>query len=53
MRVTEFTGFEHTQKNEMIFAERHQRSNPLARAAFEKLAAEIGAAPRALTFLSP
>jgi len=53
VRVTEFTGFEHTQKNEMIFAERHQRSNPLARAAFEKLAAEIGAAPGALTFLSP
>jgi len=53
VRVTEFTGFEHTQKNEMIFAERHQRSNPLARTAFEKLAAEIGAAPGALTFLSP
>ena len=32
VRVTEFTGFEHTQKNEMIFAERHQRSNPRARA---------------------
>jgi hypothetical protein len=50
VRVTEFTGFEHTQKNEMIFAERHQRSNPRARAAFEKLAAQIGAAPGLLTF---
>jgi hypothetical protein len=51
VRVTEFTGFEHTQKNEMIFAERHQRSNPRAKAAFEKLAAEIGVAPGLLTFL--
>lgn len=50
VRVTEFTGFEHTQKNEMIFAERHQRSNPRAKADYEKLAAEIGAAPTLLTF---
>ncbi len=50
VRVTEFTGFEHTQKNEMIFAERHQRSNPRAKAAFEKLAGEIGVAPKLLAF---
>ena len=50
VRVTEFTGFEHTQKNEMIFAERHQRSNPRARAAFEKLAEEIGVRPGLLGF---
>ena len=50
VRVTEFVGFEHTQKNEMIFAERHQRSNPRARAEFEKLAAEIGVSPKLLTF---
>ena len=50
VRVTEFTGFEHTQKNEMIFAERHQRSNPRARAEFDKLASEIGVAPALLTF---
>jgi len=50
VRVTEFTGFEHTQKNEMIFAERHQRANPRARAAFEKLALEIGASPKLLSF---
>ena len=48
VRVTEFTGFEHTQKNEMIFAERHQRSNPRAKAEFEKLVKEIGAAPKLL-----
>jgi hypothetical protein len=50
VRVTEFTGFEHTQKNEMIFAERHQRSNPRAKAEFEKLALEIGVAPKLLSF---
>ena len=50
VRVTEFTGFEHTQKNEMIFAERHQRSNPRAKAEFEKLREEIGAAPGLLSF---
>jgi Methyltransferase domain len=48
VRVTEFVGFEHTQKNEMIFAERHQRSNPRAKAEFEKLAAEIGVSPKLL-----
>jgi hypothetical protein len=45
VRVTEFTGFEHTQKNEMIFAERHQRANTRARVEFEKLVAEIGVRP--------
>jgi hypothetical protein len=50
IRVTEFTGFEHTQKNEMIFAERHQRSNPRARAEFEKLMSQIGAVPKLLSF---
>lgn len=48
VRVTELTGLEHSLKNEFIFAERHQRSNPLARAEFEKLAKEIGAAPMLL-----
>ena len=50
VRVTEFTGMEHSLKNEFIFAERHQRSNPRARAEFEKLAKEIGAAPKLLRF---
>ena len=48
VRVTELTGLEHSLKNEFIFAERHQRSNPRARAEFEKLAKEIGAAPKLL-----
>src|SRR5580693_825582 len=50
VRVTELTGLEHSLKNELIFAERHQRSNPKARAEFEKLAKEVGAAPKLLTF---
>jgi hypothetical protein len=45
VRVTEFTGLEHSLKNEFIFAERHQRSNAQARGEFEKLAQQMGAAP--------
>ena len=48
VRVTEFTGLEHSLKNEFIFAERHQRSNPQARAEFDRLAEQIGAGPRLL-----
>jgi hypothetical protein len=49
VRVTELTGWEHSLKNELILAERHQRSNPAARAEYEKLAREIGAAPGLLS----
>src|SRR5215469_9249177 len=49
VRVTELTGLEHSLKNEFIFAERHQRANPRARAEFEKLAQEVGAAPKLLS----
>ena len=48
VRVTELTGLEHSLKNEFIFAERHQRANPRARAAFEKLVKEFGAVPKML-----
>jgi len=48
VRVTEFTGLEHSLKNEFIFAERHQRSNPVARGEFEKLVEQTGAAPSLL-----
>jgi hypothetical protein len=34
----------------MFFAERHQRSNPRAKAEFEKLTAQLSAAPKLLTF---
>jgi hypothetical protein len=50
VRVTELTGLEHSLKNEFIFAERHQRANPAARAEFERLAAQFGATPKLLTF---
>lgn len=50
VRVTELTGLEHSLKNEFILAERHQRSNPRARAEFEKLVAETGAQPALLSF---
>jgi hypothetical protein len=50
VRVTELTGLEHSLKNEFILAERHQKSNPRARAEFEKLAAEAGVRPALLTF---
>ena len=48
VRVTELTGLEHSLKNEFIFAERHQRANPRARAEFDKLAKEVGAVPKLL-----
>jgi hypothetical protein len=50
VRVTELTGLEHSLKNEFIFAERHQRANPRAKAEFEKLTKEIGAQPQLLSF---
>jgi hypothetical protein len=41
VRMTEFTGFEHTQKNELILAERIQRANPMARAQLERLMEQV------------
>ncbi|HEY1707294.1 MAG TPA: SAM-dependent methyltransferase [Rhizomicrobium sp.] len=48
VRVTELTGWEHSLKNEFIFAERHQRSNAAAKAEFERLTAQFGTAPSRL-----
>jgi hypothetical protein len=50
VRVTELTGLEHSLKNEFIFAERHQRSNPQAKAEFLRMAEQFGAVPSLLTF---
>jgi hypothetical protein len=50
VRVTEFTGLEHSLKNEFIFAERHQRSNAQARGEFDRLVQQVGAAPSLLSF---
>ena len=48
VRVTELTGLEHSLKNELIFAERHQLSNPKARAELDRLVNEIGVRPALL-----
>ncbi len=45
VRVTEFTGLEHSLKNELILATRHQKSNPLARRKLDQLVAQIGVRP--------
>jgi hypothetical protein len=48
VRVTEFTGLEHSLKNELILAERHQRSNPKAKAELERLVDQLGVRPALL-----
>jgi hypothetical protein len=45
VRVTEFTGLEHTLKNELILATRHQQSNPLARRKLDQLIEQLGVRP--------
>lgn len=45
VRVTEFTGFEHTLKNELILGERIQRANGMAERALKDLLAEIPVRP--------
>jgi len=45
VRVTELTGLEHSMKNELILAERHQRSNAQARAELDRLIEQIGVRP--------
>ncbi|WP_289296771.1 SAM-dependent methyltransferase [uncultured Reyranella sp.] len=48
VRVTEFTGLEHSLKNELILATRHQQSNPLARRKLDQLVEQLGVRPRLL-----
>lgn len=45
VRVTELVGLEHSLKNELILAERHQRSNPLAKRELDKLVEQLGVRP--------
>lgn len=45
VRVTEFTGLEHSLKNELILATRHQKANPLARRKLEQLVDQLGVTP--------
>ena len=48
VRVTEFTGLEHSLKNELILATRHQKSNPLARRKLDQLVDQLGVKPALL-----
>ncbi len=52
VRVTEFTGLEHTMKNELIIAERHQRSNAQARGELDRLIDQIGVKPALLDVMA-
>ncbi len=48
VRVTELVGWEHSLKNELILAERHQRANPLAKAELDRLVEQLGVKPALL-----
>ncbi len=52
VRVTEFTGLEHSMKNELILAERHQRSNAQARGELDRLIDQIGVKPALLDVMA-
>ena len=52
VRVTELTGLEHSMKNELILAERHQRSNAQARAELTRLIGQLGVRPALLDVMS-
>jgi hypothetical protein len=53
VRVTEFTGLEHTLKNELILATRHQQGNPLARRKLDQLVEQLGVRPGLLDVMAP
>ena len=48
VRVTELTGLEHSMKNELILAERHQLSNAQARGELTRLIDQLGVRPALL-----
>jgi hypothetical protein len=48
VRVTELVGLEHSMKNELILAERHQRSNAQARGELTRLIDQLGVKPALL-----
>lgn len=53
VRVTELTGLEHSMKNELILAERHQRSNAQARGELNRLIDQLGVKPALLDAMTP
>jgi hypothetical protein len=52
VRVTELTGLEHSLKNELILAERHQYGNAQAKAELERLIDQLGVRPALLDTLT-
>ena len=52
VRVTELTGLEHSLKNELILAERHQHSNAQAKAELERLIDQLGVRPALLDIMT-
>lgn len=52
VRVTELTGLEHSMKNELILAERHQRSNAQARGELDRLIDQLGVRPALLDVMT-
>jgi len=52
VRVTELTGLEHSMKNELILAERHQRSNAQARGELDRLIDTLGVRPALLDVMT-
>lgn len=51
VRVTEFVGFEHSMKNELILGERHQRGNAMAERELKRLVAQLPVRPKFLEHL--
>jgi hypothetical protein len=45
VRVTELVGLEHSLKNELILAERHQHANPMAQQELDRLVDQLGVRP--------
>jgi hypothetical protein len=52
VRVTELTGLEHSLKNELILAQRHQHGNAQAKAELERLIDQLGVRPALLDTLT-
>jgi hypothetical protein len=52
VRVTELTGLEHSLKNELILAERHQQGNAQAKTELERLIAQLGVRPALLDVMA-
>ncbi len=52
VRVTELTGLEHSLKNELILAERHQHGNAQAKAELDRLIDQLGVRPALLDIMA-